>query len=56
LSLGYTTGFKVFEAQTTLGKREIYSHGRQTQGTAGARVHACAGGEPSNKGQVSLLH
>jgi len=50
MSLGYTTGFKVFEAKTTLGNREYYFHGQQTQGSSGFRANQCAGGEPSNQG------
>lgn len=47
MSLGYTTGFKVFEAATTLGKREGYYHGRQSIGSSGQRISQCAGGEPN---------
>jgi len=53
LSLGYTEGFRAFEAAITLGKREGYYHGRQSISSSGFRTHQCAGGEPSNGGTTN---
>jgi len=47
MSLGYVTGFKVFEAATTLGKREGYYHGFLNIGSQTDRHHYCMGGQPS---------
>ena len=47
MSLGYTEGFRAFEAEITLGKSEGYAHGRQSH-SGTSRGFACMGGNPSN--------
>ena len=51
MSLGWTTGFKVFEAKTTLGRREGYYYGYLNMGSTTARHHFCMGGDHFNIGR-----